>query len=632
MIEHLRTTLRTAALKLKALPRHMVLQGAFLLLAPFVIVLCCQTISLQGGGEALLWIGGRFGAAALTAWLLLCLLVLLYGLLRLLSAAYLLTAIVPLALTLVSYYKMVINGEPLMLTDFSLAGQFGDVAGFAMDRISISSATGAALFFLLLLLVLAIVLDVKAARWPWKRGLCLAGTGALLLAASLMTAGQTYCVRQYENYATQAERNAACGVPLGLLSTYLGSRVNGSEEYGELHMRQLLQEMLQTLPAEEAGEQPHIIFVMNESFFDVTRLPNVTFDADPLANYHRLSDESSCGRFYTITCGGGTGWVEMEAFTGVAKDLLPASQANTDLTAAEYEQLPSFVRVLQENGYGTIAFHAHTDEMYNRAENYPHIGFEEVLFLEDYQETGTYEGGYFDDNSSADVIISLFEENRQKPTFLYTMTMQNHQPYYAGRYTENRVTVASDRLSEEELEVLQCYINGVYDADQMLGRLVEYFSAVEEPVILVFAGDHLPSMYLTDEESVYSKLGYVGSASSADWSPAEYQEMLSTDYLLWTNFGAETARGDTSCTAIGAQLLHYAGADVTPYYAWQYQNSRELLLFHTGNLWIGPDGKRLVPDEALEQYWRDWGDVVYDLLYGEGYLAGEVNRVRTLSP
>ena len=67
----------------------------------------------------------------------------LLGLTRLGSLAYFLTAVVPLGLTLVSYYKTIINGEPLMLTDFSLAGNIANVAGFAMDRITISPATGA---------------------------------------------------------------------------------------------------------------------------------------------------------------------------------------------------------------------------------------------------------------------------------------------------------------------------------------------------------------------------------------------------------------------------------------------------------------------------------------------------------
>ena len=38
----------------------------------------------------------------------------------------------------------------------------------------------------------------------------------------------------------------------------------------------------------------------------------------------------------------------------------------------------------------------------------------------------------------------------------------------------------------------------------MLGRLVDTFSAAEEPVVLVFFGDHLP--YLGDNQLAYAEL------------------------------------------------------------------------------------------------------------------------------
>ncbi len=603
------------------------LRTVWILLGPLAILLCCQTVSLQGLEPAYAWIAGHRGAAALTFLLLLCVLWTLYGLTRLLSLSFLLTAAVPVALTLVSYYRMVINGEPLMLTDFSLLGQFAGVAGFAVDRITVSPDTRTALLLLLRFLCAALLVDVGVERAPREGRLYRAGLAFSALVIGVSIAGSTYCVEAYRTHDTQVERDRACGVPLSLLSTYLGSEAAGSEAYSELRMKRLLLEMEAALPT-PAGEKPHIIFVMNESFFDVTRMPHLTFSADPLPNYHRLESQASYGRFYTTTCGGGTGWVEMQVFNGVARDLLSPDRANTDLTAEEYALLPSYVRVLKENGYHTAAFHAHTSEMYNRAINYPEIGFDEVLFFEPFKTGATYEGGYFDDSSSADVIISLFEKYREDPTYIYTMTMQNHQPYYAGRYSEDRVKVESDRLTAEDLEVLQCYVNGICDADRMLGKLTDYFARVEEPVILVFAGDHVPSLYLSETETVYSKLGYVDAPLSADWSLPEYQRMLSTDYMLWTNFSAGEGEKDTSCTVLGAEILRRAGTASTPYFAWLARRGEELL-FHTGSLWIGPDGELLEEEDGPgAAAWRDNQDILYDLLYGEGYIAGEINQVQ----
>jgi len=606
-------------------PWGKVLRCAFLMVAPCSILFVCQLVSLQGTAAAAEWITGNLMAAGITAVLLFLALLILAGSIRLLSISFLLTAAVPFVLTLISYYRLVINGEPLMLTDFSLMLQFGDVADFAMDRITISRSTGWAIALLAALLLSAVALDIFTKRSRWSVDITVA-SGALLIFMMTMSAlASGYCIEQYKMYATQVDRDRACGVPLSLLSTWLGSEAAPSDEYSELRMKRLLLEMEAALPEQTGEEKPHIIFVMNESFFDLTRLEGLSFDRDPLENYHRLSTEADHGRFYTVTCGGGTGWVEMEAFTGVSKDLLPADQANTELSAEEYEALPSYVRVLQQQGYETIAFHAHTNELYNREQNYPHIGFDQVLFYEPYKTQGTYEGGHFDDNSSADVIISLFEENQSNPTYIYAMTMQNHQPYYAGRYAEDRLLVSGEGFSDEELAVAQCYANGLYDADQMLGRLVEYFSAVDEKVILVFAGDHLPSLYLSDTETVYSKAGFVGSSSSADWSEEEYQKMLSTDYLIWTNYEQGRERSDTSCTAIGAKLLRCAGVDPTPYYAWMARRSEDTLLFHSGKLWVGADGTLISSeDAAVSDYIQACQDVVYDLLYGDGYLKDDI--------
>lgn len=616
---------------------RLILRAVLLLLGPLLTVLVCQTISLQSVGEAAAWMSSH-GAAAAVTWLLLLLAELaIFGLTRLGSLSYFLTALLPLGLTLVSYYKTIINGEPLMLTDFSLAGNIANVAGFAMDRITVSPATGMALAWVLVLTAVLAFLDVQILRHPdtwrldFRRGAALCGGSLLMLTAAFAGGLEGFCVAQYEAYPMQADRDAGCGVPLSLLSTWIGSQAKGSEEYSELRMQQILQDMKQDLAEQAAeegttGQKPHIIFVMNESFFDVTRLPNVTFSQDPLSNYHRLESESTYGQFYTITCGGGTGWVEMETFTGVSMEELAGGTANTELSAEEYEALPSYVRVLDENGYETIAFHAHTSELYNRDRNYPHIGFDQVLFYEEFQENATYEGGYFDDNSTADVIISLFEEYRSDPTYIYAMTMQNHQPYYAGRYDPERLEVSSDQLSQEDLEVLNCYVSGLYDADRMLGKLVDYFSQVDEPVILVFAGDHVPGLYLSDTESIYSKLGRVPTSTSAGWSAENYRDMLSTDYMIWTNFSPGEGRQPNSATMMGATILDLAGVENTPFFAWMEERGRTCMTFHYGILTVGTDGQ-LAAEEgpAVADFLAAYGDVIYDLLYGEQYIADQVN-------
>lgn len=602
-----------------------ILRPALLLLLPLAVIGTCQLVSLQSLPEALSWLPAHLPAVGITWLVLLLAELVLFGLTRLVSLSYLLPALVPFLLTLVSYYKAIINGEPLMISDLALAGDLFQVASFAAGRITISPSTGSAIAVVALPLVVLIALDVfsllgwERLRPNWKAGLAGAGGGALALLL-VLAALRPYGIAQCDDYPAPAARDQACGVPLSLLSAWYDSFSTASQEYGPSRMKRILSDMEDALQAHTVGDvKPHIIFVMNESFFDITKLPGFTFSEDPLSNYHRLQSESTYGTFYTCTSGGGTGWVEMESFTG-------SSLSNT-LTARQYDALPSYVRALRDSGYQTIAFHSHTDELYNRRQNYPHLGFDQVLFVDDYPDQGTFAGGYFDDDSTADVLISLFEEHRDQPTYLYAMTMQNHQPYHAGRYDPERVEVTCPGLSQSDLEIATCYVSGVYDADRMLGKLVDYFSQVDEPVILVFTGDHRPSLADGEGGSVYAHLGLVPTASAEGWSEEDYRAMLATDYLIWSNYLPGQGEQPNSAMMIGATILSRAQLPTTPYFAWLDRARQETVLYQRLALTVGPDGQLISADDPeVAAFLSAREDVIYDLLDGEGYLLDEIHR------
>lgn len=209
------------------------------------------------------------------------------------------------------------------------------------------------------------------------------------------------------------------------------------------------------------------------------------------------------------------------------------------------------------------------------------------------------------------------------------MTMQNHQTYHAGRYPENRVEVSSPLLTAEELEGVTCYVNGLYDADRMLGKLVDYFSAVDEPVLLVFAGDHPPSLPLSQEETVYTRLGVAPSITSAQWSAEDYKNMMVTDYLIWSNYLDGEGQVPNSTMSMGATVLELSGVRNTPFFAWMNQIRRETMLFHARILTLDPSGQVVSGDApAIRAFRTAYTDVIYDTLYGRHYLGGAVNRVR----
>lgn len=612
-----------------------VLRLLLVLLNPLSVVLACQTVSLQNISKALSWMLSSPKPLLVYCLTLLLTQLTVAGLTRLSGLGGLLAALPPLGITLASYYKGVINGEPLMLSDLELAGELGNILGFT--RITVSGCTWFALLCVFLPFVLLTVLDILSLlghdrfRLSFPRGLILGGICGALLALFVTFGLRPYCLNEYRSYPVQSYRDKRLGVSLSLLSHWYCARPTPSAAYSQARLQRILADMEAALDEREPSDvRPHIIFVMNESFSDITRLDGLNYSRDPLSNLHRLQGENTTyGRFYTTTCGGGTGRVEVEAFTGLSLEELDASASGTDLDPELYDAMPSYVRVLKENGYRTVSFHSHTADLYNRDKNYPHLGFDRVLFRDAYEADATFSGGYFDDNSTADVIISLFEENRDAPTFLYAMTMQNHQPYHTDRYAQLDVDVTSSLLTREELDGVSCYVQGLYDADRMLGRLVDYFSQVDEPVLLFFAGDHIPGLIIHSRETVYTRLGAVSSPISSDWSAEDYRNMMATDYIIWSNFQDGEGEVPNGTMSIGATVLDLAGVRSTPFFAWMDKNRRETMLFHARILTLDPAGQITSLEEpAIKAFHSAYADVIYDMLYGKHYIAAAANRVR----
>ena len=81
-----------------------------------------------------------------------------------------------------------------------------------------------------------------------------------------------------------------------------------------------------TTPKEEQAKQPTIIYVMDESYWDVSELEQcgITFDTDVSQNLHALQQTSAYGRAYSPSFGGGT-WKKCTASTRCASTTGPAA-------------------------------------------------------------------------------------------------------------------------------------------------------------------------------------------------------------------------------------------------------------------------------------------------------------------
>ena len=389
----------------------------------------------------------------------------------------------------------------------------------------------------------------------------------------------------------------------------------------------------------ETGDQPgqgkdvHLIMVMNEAFSDLTDADVFTYseEDDPLPNLHALQNDPHAVSGHVVVPGfaGGTANTEFDVLTGMQTNALSAT--TTSSFRVVNRNLDSVLRVFREDGYHTSFFHPGDDWFYNRENVYRWFGAEETVFADEMEDLA-YKGRWVTDDYMAGFIEEKFEEAVSQGQLLcnYTTTIQNHMSYTADKYGvdyDYPDVPLSVSVSEQTETMLKVYIEGARDADAMLGRLVDYFSATDEPVVLAFWGDHLP--YLGDNQLGYAELGL--EVAIKEDERTDPQCPYETPYVIWANDAAAEAldwentvadlglsiHHDISASFLGAALLELTGrGQESPWFAFLNQLRRELPVVQK-KIYMLPDGTytKVISSEQYElvQKWRQWS--YYKLRY-----------------
>ena len=380
------------------------------------------------------------------------------------------------------------------------------------------------------------------------------------------------------------------------------------------------------------GKDVHLIMVMDEAFSDLTDDAFAyTAENDPLPNLHALQNDPHAISGHVVVPGfaGGTANTEFDVLTGMQTNALSA--ATTSSFRVVNRNLDSVLRLFGDDGYHTSFFHPGDDWFYNRENVYRWMGAEETVFV-DQMEDLDYKGRWVTDDYMAGFIEDKFEEAVENGELLcnYTTTIQNHMSYTADKYGADYeypdvpLTVS---VSPEVETMLKVYVEGARDADAMLGRLVDYFSATDEPVVLAFWGDHLP--YLGDNQLGYAELGSEVALSEEERSDplCSYE----TPYVIWANDAAAEIldwdaavealdlpeNHELSASFLGAALVELTGrTGESPWFDFLNQLRRELPVVQK-KTYLTMDGTYTkiisTEQEQLIDQWRKWS--YYKLRY-----------------
>lgn len=543
---------------------------------------------------------------------------------------------------IIGYCKIKVNGSPLVLSDLAFGSDMDTLVKFTLPQLEVTLPFVLGILMFVALTVMLIVLEKKLSFSGKKRvvSACVGVILAAVLFVPVTGRGVAALLTDYDLSSEELVINN--GVVGGLYLSFLNSG-DEAEKIDTEKVRQVIAEEKKKddqLPKNKKGKstdkktskepeedgktkpksvKPTVIFLMSESFFDVNRLPGITFSQDPVKNFHRLQRECSTGDFYSVAYCGGTGHVEYEVLTGLCTYMLDEKDTIFSLPDDVYKTMPNINDVFKNNGYYTKYLHSHNSRLYNREDIYDSFGFDEICFRSDFKVPKEYDGDYVSDKCLTDEIINSYETSAGKPLMLYAVSMENHQPYTPEKYYSNSgIDFECDALqNEEDEQILDSYLHGLKHSDEALGELIEYFSGVREPVMIVFWGDHLPNLNLSDGKNLYSEIGYSPAGEPFSWQGGELLKMLTTDYIVWNNFGMKKQYKNLSCTMFGVEMLERLGFEMTDYFTWLSGYVKKDYGLYRARVFLSSHGEvsKNIPDK-YKNMMNEYSAAVYDIAYG----------------
>jgi Sulfatase len=174
-------------------------------------------------------------------------------------------------------------------------------------------------------------------------------------------------------------------------------------------------------------------------------------------------------------------------------------------------------------GYHCLFVHPHDMRFYGRDQLMPAIGFDHLIGEDSFPPIA--DGARYVADQAVGASLGELIDKADGPTLIYAVTMENHGPWDKDRLTGSPGG-------------LDAYLRHLRSSDAMLSQLVERMSAAGRPGLLVFFGDHRPSIPGVTEPGGARHTPYVmlrfsgegqvqaGANARADLSPDELHHAI----------------------------------------------------------------------------------------------------------
>ena len=334
-------------------------------------------------------------------------------------------------------------------------------------------------------------------------------------------------------------------------------------------------ELNQTATSRSSDELPNIIVVQLESYFDVANAEFFTTSEDACPNLHNLYQNYSNGYFKVPSVGAGTANTEFEVLTGMSMRFFGPGEYPYK-TYSKKHPTESAATALASLGYGTHALHDNTGNFYSRANVFNNMGFDTFTSKEFMNVLQTTENGWAKDEILTHHIMEAMDTTKQED-FVFTVSVQGHGNYPETQVIENP-KIKVEGIEDEALKnKWEYYVNQVYEMDQFVGDLIKAVEERNEPSVVVFYGDHLPTMGLKAED-------------------LKSRYLYNTNYVIWDNIGLQKQDKNIPAYQLMSEVLNR-------------------LDIHSGTVFNYHQQRK-----GTKNYLSDLELLQYDILYGKQYV------------
>lgn len=441
----------------------------------------------------------------------------------------LLESILYMALSITELFKYNTNGNHLIMTDMKLARSLKSLTSFAY--IKITPRLVLYLVICIAFILLAFWFNPRLKMRVKLRKRLVPGLACLIACVMVVTvpaiSQPVYALFQVDTKEAdntfilneKFENNGFLAFFMQTGSENLSNQLEEPSDYKKDSDGTVEQYLAEEVPESNFEEEvhPNVIEIMSESFADFRafskELSELGYtDLDRYyAGLDRAADMGYEGTLIVPTYASYTVRTEFELLFGLpVKSLNDPNMPQRMLLTRQQPTVPSYYKSW---GYTTAYVHPFQSSFYSRKRIYGQFNFDTMIFENDFTVPVSTYGEYIDDNVVYNQIESLIASS-DEPLYLHATTMQNHQPYSDGDSSDEFIN----------------YLSRIQHSADGLADFLERLSKMDEPTIVLFVGDHFPS--LRGDDGIYNQLNITSENCST---------LYEQKYILWNNYGLDTS-------------------------------------------------------------------------------------------